>query len=106
MTEQLPLSGTLQLTLKNRTIINALVSYSKTIVLPTEALLCKDKNCKSHYSDNEQFYDNIIFAIQIATSKCVPSSINGSKFKVIPGWNGYVPVVLCKMYVMVRLRDL
>ena len=61
-----------------------------TIVLPTEALLCKDTNCKSHYVDIKHFYDSIISSIQIATSKCIPSSINGSKFKVIPSWNDYV----------------
>ena len=61
-----------------------------TIVLPTEALLCKDTNCESHYLDIEHFYDSIVSSIQIATSKCIPCSINGSKFKVIPGWNDYV----------------
>ena len=61
-----------------------------TIVLPTEALLCKDTNFESHYLDIEHFYDSIVSSIQIATSKCIPSSINGSKFKVIPGWNDYV----------------
>ena len=61
-----------------------------TTVLPTEALLCKDTNCESHYLDIEHFYDSIVSSIQIATSKCIPCSINGSKFKVIPGWNDYV----------------
>ena len=61
-----------------------------SIVFPTEALLCKDTSCKSHYLAIEHFYDNIFSSIQIATSKCIPSSINGSKFKVIPGWNDYV----------------
>ena len=61
-----------------------------TIVLPTEALLCKDTNCESHYLDIEHFYDSIVSLIQIATSKCIPCSTNGSKFKVIPGWNDYV----------------
>ena len=58
--------------------------------METEALLCKDTNCESHYLDIEHFYDSIVSSIQIATSKCIPCSINGSKFKVIPGWNDYV----------------
>ena len=61
-----------------------------SIVLLTEALLCKDTNCKSHYLDIENFDHNIISSIQIATSKCIPSLMNGSKFKVISGWNDYV----------------
>ena len=60
------------------------------IVLPTEALLCKDTNCNSHSLDIEHFYGHIISSIQLATSKCIPSSNNDSKFKNIPGWNDYV----------------
>ena len=52
--------------------------------------MCKGTNCKTRYLDNENFYDNIISLIQIAISKCIHRSINGSKFKVIPGWNDYV----------------
>ena len=36
------------------------------------------------------FYGHIISSIQLATSKCIPSSNNDSKFKIIPGWNDYV----------------
>ena len=60
------------------------------IILPTEALLCKDTNCNSHSLDIEHFYGHIISSIQLATSKCIPSSNNDSKFKIIPGWNDYV----------------
>ena len=60
------------------------------IVLPTKALLCKDTNCNFHSLDIEHFYDHIIFFIQLTTSKCIPSSNNDSKFKIIPGWNDYV----------------
>ena len=60
------------------------------IGLPTETLLCKDTNCKSHYLDTEHFYDHIISSIQLATSKCIPSPTNHSKFNIIPGWNDYV----------------
>ena len=52
--------------------------------------MCEDTNCKSHYSDIEHFYDSIVSSILIATSKCIPCSINGSKFNVIPGWNDYI----------------
>ena len=55
-------------------------------ILPTEPLLCKHSNCKSHYLDIEHFYGHIIFSIQLATSKFIPSSTNHSKFKIIPRW--------------------
>ena len=57
---------------------------------PSEDLLCRDTNCTSHYLVNKHFYDHIVSLIQIATEKCISSSINGSKFKVIPVWNEYV----------------
>ena len=39
----------------------------------------------------EHFYDHIISSIQLAISKCIPSSTNDSKFKIIPCWiNDYV----------------
>ena len=40
--------------------------------------------------DLEHFYGHIISSIQLATSKCIPSSNNDFKFKIIPGWNDYV----------------
>ena len=86
----LPLSGTLLLTLINRTIINARVKYLIQLFCQQKLYMCKDTNCKSHYLDIEHFYDSIVSSIQIAPSKCIPSSIHGSKFKVIPGWNDYV----------------
>ena len=57
---------------------------------PSEDLLCRDTNCKSHYLVNKHFNDHIVSLIQIATVKCISSSINGSKFKVILVWNDYV----------------
>ena len=36
------------------------------------------------------FYGHITSYIQLATSKCIPSFTNHSKFKIIPGWNDYV----------------
>ena len=60
------------------------------IVLPTDALLCKDTNCTEHHNDIDNFYDSIIAGLKSSANLCIPSSNVSNKAYVVPGWNEYV----------------
>ena len=47
---------------------------SSTVSLPTDALLCKNPKCTMHHNDIDCFYSDIISAIKISASHCIPSS--------------------------------
>ena len=67
------------------------LKLSRDIVIPSEALLCRDAKCKVHRNDINCFYKSIMSSLKQATNECIPSSINSTKkFIPVPGWNDYV----------------
>ena len=60
------------------------------IVLPTDALLCKNTNCTKHHSNINNFYDLFIAGFKSSANLCIPSSNVCNKAYVVPGWNEYV----------------
>ena len=67
------------------------LKLSRDIVIPSEALLCRDAKCKVHRNDIDCFYKSIMSSLKQATNECIPSSINSTKkFIPVPGWNDYV----------------
>ena len=62
---------------------------ASTIVLPTDALLCKNTNCTEHHDDIDNFYDSIIAGLKSSANLCIPSSNVSNKVYVVPGWNEY-----------------
>ena len=63
---------------------------TSTIVLPTDALLCKNTNCTEHHDDIDIFYDSFIAGLKSSANLCIPSSNVSNKAYVVPGWNEYV----------------
>ena len=63
---------------------------ASTIVLPTDALLCKNTNCTEHHDDIDNFYDSIIAGLKSSANLCIPSANVSNKAYVVPGWNEYV----------------
>ena len=62
-----------------------------TVSLPTDALLCKNPKCIVHHNDIDCFYSNIISAIKISASHCIPSStVSVKPYTIVPDWNEYV----------------
>ena len=49
-------------------------NIASTIVLPTDALLCKNTNCTEHHNDIDNFYDSIIASLKSSANPCIPSS--------------------------------
>ena len=61
-----------------------------------EALTCKDLHCNKHSEYIEYLYKSIIDICSNASEMHLPTSSNGNKQKVIPGWNDYVQPFLDK----------
>ena len=62
------------------------------IMLPTDALHCKDFRCKLHVDETESFYKNIINSCIIAGKKSLPLLGKGNSninHNVKAGWNDY-----------------
>mgnify|MGYP000079041494 CR=1 FL=1 len=59
------------------------------IVIPWQALHCKNTFCSKHSHDIQKFHDDIIAACLAASKEAIPYSVSKQK-KVIPGWNEYV----------------
>ena len=62
-----------------------------TVLLPTNALLCKNPKCTMHHNEIVFFYSDFISAIKISASHCIPSSTASIKpYNIVLGWNEYV----------------
>ena len=62
------------------------------IELPTEAIECTNSlcNCDTHLNMIDNFYHNVISAIQIASKKHLCDNTTTTKRRNIPGWNRLV----------------
>ena len=63
---------------------------ASTIIIPTDALLCKNTNCTKHCDDIDTFYAAIISALKLSANRCIPSTTVSNKGYIVPGWNEYV----------------
>ena len=50
------------------------LKLSRDIVIPSEALLCRDAKCEMHIHDIDCFYKAIMSSLKQATNECIPSS--------------------------------
>ena len=69
------------------------LKLSRDIVIPSEALLCRDAKCEMRRNDIDCFYKSIMSSLKQATNECITSSRNSTKNLVpvpVPGWNDYV----------------
>ena len=66
-------------------IINSEELASK-IVLPVDALMCKNPHCTDHHEDINCFYE----LLKLSTSHTIPNSDTSTKYNIGPGWNKYV----------------
>ena len=61
------------------------------IIIPYDALCCRNSNCTLHNNDIDGFYNDILSVLHKSTQNCVPTSVlKTGNFTPIPGWNDYV----------------
>ena len=58
------------------------------IILPVDALTCKNPHCTVHCGDINCFYESIISVL--SASHSIPTSVNSTRYNIVPGWNEYV----------------
>ena len=61
------------------------------IIIPYDALCCRNSNCTLHNNDIDSFYNVILSVLHKSTQNCIPTSVlKAGNFTPIPGWNDYV----------------
>ena len=58
---------------------------ASTIIIPTDALLCKNTNSTKHCDDIDTFYAAIISALKLSANRCIPSTTVSNKGYIVPG---------------------
>ena len=60
------------------------------IVLPVDALMCKNPHCTDHHEDINCFYESITSVLKLSASHSIPTSVTSTRYNIVPGWNDYV----------------
>ena len=60
------------------------------IILPVDALMCKNPHCTDHCDDINCFYESIISVLKLSASHSIPTSVTSTRYNIVPGWNEYV----------------
>ena len=60
------------------------------IVLPVDALMCKNPHCTDHHEDINCFYESITSVLKLSASHSIPTSVTSTRYNIVPGWNEYV----------------
>ena len=60
------------------------------IILPVDALMCKNPHCTDHCDDINCFYESIISVFKLSASHSIPTSVTSTRYNIVPGWNEYV----------------
>ena len=63
--------------------------YLSLIIIPDEAVLCREPMCNRHKEVINGIYDNIVDAMTKASDESIPAN-RGRTNKCVPGWNEYV----------------
>ena len=60
------------------------------IILPVDALMCKNPHCTDHCDDINCFYESILSVLKLSASHSIPTSVTSTRYNIVPGWNEYV----------------
>ena len=65
-------------------------NLASKIVLPVDALMCKNPHCTDHHKDINCFNESIISVLKLSASHSIPTSVTSTRYNIVPGLNKYV----------------